>query len=76
MKRILSLVFALAVAGTLAGCDRPAGNAGSGATSGSGSSATGSSSSGGASGTGGAAGSSQQQKRTPSSSPSGSSTGK
>lgn len=63
MKQTLSIVFALALAGTLlSGCDRPADQAGAGGTS-AGKSATGS-----ASGSaGGPAGpSSQQQKRSPS----------
>lgn len=63
MKRTLSLAFALALAATLAACDRPAGNAGSGATSDSGSSATRSS---GSAASGGTASRPAEPKRTPS----------
>ena len=62
MKRTLSLAFALALAATLAGCDRPDNNAGSGSTSGS--SATGSSSSGSA-GSGGMSSQPSEKKKTP-----------
>ena len=63
MKRNLAFVFALALAATLAGCDKAGNNAGSGSSSGS--SATGSSSSG-AAGSGGMSGQPSEKKKTPS----------
>ena len=68
MKRALTLAFALALAATLAGCDRNNNKAGAGGTS-SGSSATGSSSSGSA-GSGSTDSTTQNPKRAPSSTPS------
>ena len=62
MKRTVTLAFALALAATLAGCDKPGNNAGSGS---SGSSATGSSSSSGSTGSGGMSNPPSQQKKAP-----------
>ena len=63
MKRTLAIAFALALAATLAGCDKPGNNAGSGSSS-SGSSATGSSSSG-AAGSGGVSSQPSEKKKSP-----------
>jgi hypothetical protein len=70
MKRTLTLAFALALAATFAGCDRNNNKAGAGGTS-SGSSATGSSSSTGSAGSGSTGSDTTNQKRAPSSTPSG-----
>jgi len=69
MKRALTLAFALALAATLAGCDRNNNKAGAGGTS-SGSSATGSSGSSGSAGSGSTDSTTQNPKRAPSSTPS------